>query len=103
VVLDRGVICAKRHIHMTPSDAEQFGVSHGDEVMVRASSEGRELIFGDVVVRVGDSFVLEMHIDTDEANAAQVCANAFCTLVSLQHMRAEAPWGGRSESQLKVA
>lgn len=71
VTLDRGVICAMRHIHMTPADALRHGVR--DKTVVRVRVEGdRELIFGDVLVRVSPSFALAMHIDTDEANAANI-------------------------------
>ena len=71
VVLGRGVICAQRHIHMSPSDAKRFGVR--DRYVVRVRIEGeRELIFGDVVVRVDPNFRLAMHIDTDEGNAANL-------------------------------
>jgi len=70
VTLDKGVIIAKRHIHMTPEDAEHFGVENGQIVQVKCDSDGRSLIFGDVVVRVSASYKLAMHIDTDEANAA---------------------------------
>ena len=72
LALHEGVIQAQRHIHMHPDDAERFGVQHKDIVEVRVDSEGRDLVFGDVVVRVKDSYVLEMHIDTDEANAAEI-------------------------------
>ena len=72
VTLDYGVIQAWRHIHMTTDDAEYFGVEHKDIVQVAIDSDGRDLIFGDVMVRVKDSYRLEMHIDTDEANAAEV-------------------------------
>ncbi len=65
-----GVIAAKRHIHMTCADAEEFGIKDKDVVSVKVNSNGRELIFGDVVCRVNDSFALAMHIDTDESNAA---------------------------------
>ncbi len=84
VVLPQGVICAKRHIHMSPEDAEQFGVHNGDHVLVKVAGEGRELIFGDVVIRVKDSYSLEMHIDTDEANAAELSQPATGVLVSIQ-------------------
>ena len=68
----RGVIRALRHIHMSPTDAERIGVSHGDIVRVSIDSEGRDLVFGDVAVRVAPDFQLELHLDTDEANAAGV-------------------------------
>ena len=70
VELTEGVIAAKRHIHATTKDASELGVSNGEIVNVEVKSEGRSLIFGDVVVRVSDSYALAMHIDTDEANAA---------------------------------
>ncbi|MFT6142187.1 MAG: acetate kinase [Myxococcota bacterium] len=72
VDLESGVICSQRHIHMTPADAERFGVSHKDVVEVALDTEGRDLVFGDVVVRVKDSYALEMHVDTDEGNAAEL-------------------------------
>ena len=70
IELKEGVIAAKRHIHMTPADAEAFGVKDGQTVSVRIDSDGRALTFGDVVIRVRDDFALAMHIDTDESNAA---------------------------------
>ena len=70
VELNEGVIIAKRHIHMTNADAEEFGVKNGDIVKLEVNTQGRSLIFGDVVVRVRDDFALAMHIDTDEGNAA---------------------------------
>ena len=68
--LKEGVIAAKRHIHATPEDAEKLGVKDKDVVSVKIDTEGRSLVFGDVVVRVSDSYALAMHIDTDESNAA---------------------------------
>ncbi len=76
VEIAEGVIVAKRHIHLTPADAEQFGVEDKQVVSVKIDSEGRSTIFGDVVCRVSPKFAAAMHIDTDEANAA--CAFGKC-------------------------
>ncbi len=82
VELKEGVICAWRHIHMTPEDAELFGVQDRDVVEVAVSSGGRDLVFGDVLVRVKSSYKLEMHIDTDEGNAAELSKGAEGALIS---------------------
>ena len=79
--LKEGLICAKRHIHMAPADAKRFGVQDGDEVEVKVSGGPRDLTFGDVLIRVSPMFVLEMHIDTDEANAAELDQGATGGLV----------------------
>ncbi len=68
VQLKEGVIVAKRHVHMTPADAEKFDVKDGENVKVKVNSE-RPVIFDDVLIRVKDSFSLSMHIDFDEANS----------------------------------
>jgi acetate kinase len=75
VQIDRGVICALRHIHMNPEDALRYGVRDKSFVRVRIAGD-RELIFGDVLVRVDASFKLATHIDTDEGNAANVKTGA---------------------------
>jgi acetate kinase len=72
LTLHEGVICAQRHIHMTPADAARFGVRHRDVVEVAIDSQGRDLVFGDVLVRVASDYALELHLDTDEGNAAEV-------------------------------
>ncbi len=70
VEIDEGVIVAKRHIHMTPADAQAAGVADKDIVKVACGGEGRKLVFDDVVIRVSENFTTAMHIDTDESNAA---------------------------------
>ena len=72
VELIEGVIAAKRHIHMTTADAEKYGITDSQIVSVKIPTEGRALVFGDVVARVSDSYALAMHLDTDEANAAGI-------------------------------
>ncbi len=82
VTLDKGLIIAKRHIHMKPEDAAEFGVKDKDIVSVEVDSNDRKLIFGDVVVRVSENFSLAMHIDTDEGNAVNV-ANGDGTKIKI--------------------
>ena len=80
VELHSQVICAWRHIHMSPQDARALNVSNGQKVSVRSGGE-RQLTFDEVVVRVRDDFALEFHIDTEEANAAGLKNGAQVTLV----------------------
>ena len=68
VSLDKGLIVAKRHVHMTPEDAEKLGVKNHDIVKVKVEG-ARPLVFDDVVIRVSPKFATYMHIDYDEANA----------------------------------
>ncbi|MGN1051419.1 MAG: phosphate propanoyltransferase [Acutalibacteraceae bacterium] len=68
--IQKGVIAAKRHIHLTPEKAKEFGVENSQIVSVKLDSNGRSLVFGDTVVRVSEKFSPAMHIDTDESNAA---------------------------------
>ncbi len=75
VTLDEGCIIANRHIHMSPEEARRYGVSDGETVSVELGGE-RKSLFYDVSIRVSESFRLEMHIDTDDANAAGV-GNGF--------------------------
>lgn len=81
IEISEGVIVAKRHIHATTADAEALGVKNGDIVSVKLDTDGRSLIFGDVVVRVSDSYALAMHIDTDESNAASCPRDAVGEIV----------------------
>ncbi len=79
--LEEGCIVAKRHIHMTPADAEAFNAKNGDIVKVKISGTGRETIFGDTVIRVSPKFSLAMHIDTDESNAANAFGEIYGEIV----------------------
>ncbi len=78
IELTEGVMAAKRHIHATTKDAEEMGLKNGEIVSVEIpTANDRSLTFGDVVVRVSDSYALAMHIDTDEANAAGMKPNTI--------------------------
>lgn len=81
VEISEGVIVAKRHIHMTKKDAEEFGVQDKQIVSVEIKNDVRSLVFGDVVVRVRDDFALAMHIDTDESNAACVAPGTMAEVI----------------------
>lgn len=77
VEIAQGVIVAKRHIHATHADAKALGVTNGEIVSVNVHTPDRSLTFGDVVVRVSDSYALAMHIDTDESNAASASGTVY--------------------------
>ena len=81
VDLEKGVIAAKRHIHMTPEDAEAAGLKDKDLVGLKIESPERSLIFGDVVVRVSASYATAAHIDTDEANALAPAGTVYGEIV----------------------
>lgn len=71
VTLKEGCIIANRHIHMSEDEGKAFGLKDGDYVNIEANGE-RKTTFYDVQVRVNKAFKLEMHIDTDDANAAGI-------------------------------
>ena len=77
-----GLIAAKRHIHMTPEDAEYYGVENGQVVAVKVESPERSIVFGDTVVRVSEKYALAMHVDTDESNAAGLSGSAEGEIVT---------------------
>ena len=81
--ISRGVIVAKRHIHMTPDNALTLNVRDNDEVFVLTKSYGRALIYADVVVRVSWDYRLAMHVDTDEANAFSSDAEPYGVIIRL--------------------
>ena len=82
IEISEGVIAAKRHIHATVADAERMGLKNGQIFAVEIpTANERSLTFGDVVVRVSDSYALAMHIDTDEANAAGMAPNSIGKII----------------------
>lgn len=81
VIIDQGVIVAKRHIHLTPEEAAERSVEDKQIVNVKIDTADRSLIFGDVVVRVNPSFSAAMHIDTDESNAAGIAGAVYGEII----------------------
>jgi acetate kinase len=84
VRLHSGVVTALRHIHMTPEDAQRLGLHDRQFVSVSVNSQGRDVVFGDVIVRVSPQYRLELHLDTDEGNAAGVDHGATAMLLQPQ-------------------
>jgi len=83
VEISEGVIVAKRHIHLTPADAEELGVKDKEVVWVKLDTDGRSAIFGDVVCRVHENFARAMHIDTDESNAVSAPRELYGEIIKL--------------------
>ena len=81
VTLTEGCIIANRHIHMSPADGARFGVKDGDYINVDVSSGTKHTLWYDVQVRVSDKFALEMHVDTDDANAVGIKNGSVVTMV----------------------
>ncbi|CAM4270867.1 propanediol utilization protein [Bacillus manliponensis] len=78
--IEQGVIIAERHIHMTTEDAKYFGVQDKQYVNVKINGE-RALTFHQVLIRVKDTYALDMHIDTDEANSGNIKTGDFGELI----------------------
>ncbi|MBR6784095.1 MAG: phosphate propanoyltransferase [Clostridia bacterium] len=81
VEIKEGAIAAKRHIHLDPATAEELGVCDKEIVSAKVDTNGRSLIFGDVVVRVSEKFAPAVHIDTDEANAAGCSGEIYAEII----------------------
>lgn len=81
VELTEGVIVAKRHIHLTPEAANEFGVADKEIVGLKIENNTRSIIFGDVVVRVSEKFAPAAHLDTDEANAGALSGEVYGEIV----------------------
>jgi putative phosphotransacetylase len=86
VRIEEGVIIAQRHIHMHNKDAENFGLEDKDRVYVRTGGD-RSVIFENVLIRVGDKYALEFHVDTDEGNAASLKNGQIVEIVSIHIMK----------------
>jgi putative phosphotransacetylase len=83
VKLDKGLIIAKRHIHMLPEEAQRYGVKDKDLVAVFCDTKGRKAILMDVLIRVNPTYALEFHVDTDESNAAMLKTGDLVHIVEL--------------------
>ena len=83
VEVKEGVIVAKRHIHLTPADAEELGVTNGEIVALKIDSADRSAILCDTVCRVSENYARAMHIDTDESNAVGAGRNQMGVIVKL--------------------
>ncbi len=81
IEIDHGVIVAKRHAHFDPEAAAEAGVENGQIIKIKIDSEERSTVFGDVVCRVGEKHYREVHLDTDESNAAGLGPDATCELI----------------------
>ncbi len=84
VRLRRGVIRALRHIHMSPADADVLGLKNHDAVAAVVTAGGRRLIFGDIAVRVSPAYRIELHLDSDEGNAAGVTSGTEVMLTEIR-------------------
>jgi acetate kinase len=83
IEIDHGVILAHRHVHMSPHDAETFGVTDGAMIKVKVDGD-REGVMGDVIIRVSDKFALDLHVDTDEANGFALTNDSVATYDGIQ-------------------
>ncbi len=83
IEISEGVIVAKRHIHLTPADAEELGVTDKQVVWVKVETPERSAVLGDVVCRVSEKYARAMHIDTDESNAIGAPRQLFGTIVNI--------------------
>lgn len=88
VQLDHGVVIARRHIHMSPAEAVALELFDHDIVRVAIQNEGREVVYGDVIVRVAPDYRLELHLDTDEGNAAELHTGDRALLITPIRARA---------------
>lgn len=81
IEIKEGVIAAKRHLHLTPEDAEKFGIVDKQLVSIKVAEGERKLTFDDVVCRVSPNYATFVHVDTDEANAAGLKGNTIGEII----------------------
>ena len=86
VTLDHGAIIAQRHVHMSPTEALRLGLHDHDLIKVQAGGT-REVVLGDVLVRISPDYTLDLHVDTDEANAAGLVQDATVTFAGIERRR----------------
>ena len=81
VTLNEGCILANRHIHMSPADGIKYNVKDGEYVDIETKGDGKRTLLYDCQIRISDKFVLEMHLDTDDANACGIGNGAKVKLI----------------------
>jgi putative phosphotransacetylase len=91
VTLERGVIVAARHLHLSTDDARAWGLRDGDRLDIRCGVGARSTTFHDVLVRAGDTHATELHLDTDEAHAAGVHTGDRALILSWSHATSRRP------------
>lgn len=83
VVIDKGCIVARGHVHLHPSDAERMGIKDGDTITVSMKGQ-KEVSYSNILARVGEAMCLDFHLDTDEANAAMVKTGDMATITNIK-------------------
>ena len=99
ITLSKGVIVAARHLHMSPDDAQAFGLKDGDVVSLKVEGP-RPALLENVLVRSGEAHLMEAHIDTDEANACALTDGQLCRVIRKDGAQGSCPNDARLAAAL---